>query len=138
MSYAQSTNLPIPDLKVIPDKYQSGIQELFSRWQAVRQRNHILSEYYNLHQAVKELNVAIPEQFRTLNCCVGWCHKAVKVRAVHSIFDGFVFSGTKDDTLMPLYQKIILSRSRPTDCDLTIQHYLRFKVSDMIENLIDI
>ena len=105
MSYAQSTNLPIPDLKVIPDKYQSGIQELFSRWQAVRQRNHTLSEYYNLHQAVKELNVAIPEQFRTFNCCVGWCHKAVKVRAVRSIFDGFVFSGTKDDTLDALVSK---------------------------------
>lgn len=105
MSYVQSTNLPIPDLKVIPDKYQSGIQELFSRWQAVRQRNHILSEYYNLHQAVKELNVAIPEQFRTLNCCVGWCHKAVKVRAVRSIFDGFVFSGTKDDALDALVSK---------------------------------
>lgn len=91
--------LPCPDLNLMPKEYRGIIETLFNRWQSVRARNATLSEYYNLHQRLKELNSAIPDNFKELNCCVGWARKAVQVRAVRSIFDGFVFSGASDKDL---------------------------------------
>ncbi len=86
-----------PDDGCIPDAYRDRVHDLFDTWSHVRARNAELSRYYEMKNAAKNLGAVIPPQFRDINAVVGWCAKAVDVRAVRSRFDGFVFDGGQAD-----------------------------------------
>lgn len=91
--------LPKPHGAAIPERYRKRLGDLFDTWWAVRDRNQLLSMYYNMKNAMRDLGISIPEGMLSVNCMVGWCKKAVDARAVRSIFDGFVFSGEPDAEL---------------------------------------
>ena len=86
-----------PDDGCIPDRYLNDVHDLFDTWSAVRARNSGLTRYYEMKNAAKNLGAEIPPQLRDVNAVVGWCAKAVDVRAVRSRFDGFVFDGGQSD-----------------------------------------
>ncbi len=90
------SNIVKPVLDAVPEKYREDVDSMFMTWDSVRPRNIMLSRYYNMHNALKELGISIPEGMLNVNCTVGWCKKAVDARAVRSIFDGFVFEGAEN------------------------------------------
>lgn len=102
---SEAKTYSVPPKDIIPKEYREQVETLFNKWLQVQQRNTVLSTYYNLHQELRSLNIAIPKAFEKLNCTIGWCYKAVNVRVVRSIFDGFVFAGENDAKLDWLVRK---------------------------------
>ena len=90
---------PEPLLSVVPSAYKDDIENLFQTWSNVRQRNRVLSNYYDMHNSLKELGISIPEGMLSVNCAVGWASKAVKAVAMRSVFDGYVFKGEAEPAL---------------------------------------
>ncbi|MBQ9059061.1 MAG: phage portal protein [Atopobiaceae bacterium] len=102
----------MPDLKSVPEELEAELIDLFDTWHAVKQRNAQLTTYYNMKNLTKDLGVSIPPQLIGTNTVVGWASKAVKVMAVRSKFDGYVFGGStlreldrlvRDNRLRTLY-----------------------------------
>ena len=98
-------NAPEPLLNIIPSYYQDDIENLFQTWNNVRQRNRVLSNYYDMHNTLKELGISIPEGMLNVNCAVGWASKAVKAVATRSVFDGYVFKGEEEPNLAAMVRK---------------------------------
>ena len=93
------TSLPMPDPNAVPEEHRGALSDLFDTWHAVKGRNARLTSYYNMKNLTKDLGVSIPPQLTGVNTVVGWASKAVKVMAVRSKFDGFVFGGQKNRVL---------------------------------------
>lgn len=91
--------LPRPSLDQVPRRYRAQINDLFDTWYAVRERNRVLTAYYDMKNQLKDLGISIPENLLKVNCVVGWAKKAVDAQAVRSVFDGFVFEGIEDEDL---------------------------------------
>ena len=111
-----------PALDEVPVEYHDRITDLFDTWAAVRGRNALLREYYEMKTRVKNLNISIPqtvsERFANIENVVGWCSKAVHAHSMRSVFDGYVFSGKSDadldrlvreNRLRSLYQQACVS-----------------------------
>lgn len=88
-----------PKREDVPTAYRDAVDDLFQVWTAKRGRNQVLTAYYTMKNQLKDLGISIPENLLNLNCVVGWCKKAVDARANRSVFDGFVFEGTKSSEL---------------------------------------
>ncbi len=101
-TYGSLTTLPRPTDREMPAEYRDQLNDLFDTWHAVRSRNRILSDYYNMKSSLKNLGISIPENFLNLNCVVGWCAKAVQAQSVRSVFDGYVFNGSENSQLNEL------------------------------------
>ena len=99
------TSLPRPSMEGVPEEHRECLGDLFDTWHAVRSRNALLSSYYNMKNALKDLGISIPENLISVNCVVGWCAKAVDARAVRSVFDGYVFQGKEDAQLSDLVRR---------------------------------
>lgn len=98
-----------PDLSEVPGKYRPRVEDLFDTWAAVRGRNRVLREYYEMKTAVKNPAISMPREvadvFSNLECVTGWCSKAVNAHAMRSVFDGFVFNGRTDPSLDALVRE---------------------------------
>lgn len=92
-----------PNLDEVPEMYRPAIDDLFDTWGAVRGRNRILRQYYEMKSRVRNLGISIPAGFEDIydkmECVTGWCHKAVHAHAMRSVFDGYVFEGRSDPEL---------------------------------------
>lgn len=99
------TSTPRPDLDVVPARYREHVVDLFDTWAAVRARNSALRSYVEMKQATKDLGISIPPDLVKVNTVVGWADKAMRVRAVRSKFQGFVFEGEQDRRLDALVRR---------------------------------
>lgn len=100
-----ATSTPRPDLDVVPARYREHVVDLFDTWDAVRARNAALRSYVEMKQATKDLGISIPPDLVKVNTVVGWADKAMRVRAVRSKFQGFVFEGEQDRRLDALVRR---------------------------------
>ena len=96
------TPLPMPNIEIFPEDCRGKVEDLFDTWHSVRQRNATLTTFVEMKNQMRDLGISIPPQLVNTNSVVGWASKAVQVRAVRSIFDGFVFGGTQDEALNAL------------------------------------
>lgn len=82
-----------PDVPGLPARYQQDLKTLFANWRAKLGRNVMRSRYYHGHEVVKNLGIAIPEDFASyVDSVVGWPQKAVDTLAGVSRFDAFIGS----------------------------------------------
>lgn len=100
-----TTSTPRPDLDVVPVRYRGDVTDLFDTWDAVRSRNAALRGYVEMKQRTKDLGISIPPDLVKVNTVVGWADKAMRVRAVRSKFQGFVFEGEQDRRLDALVRR---------------------------------
>ena len=100
-----ATSTPRPDLDVVPPRYREHVVDLFDTWDAVRTRNAALRGYVEMKQRTKDLGISIPPDLVKVNTVVGWADKAMRVRAVRSKFQGFVFEGEQDRRLDALARR---------------------------------
>ena len=111
-----TTSTPRPDLDVVPARYREDVIDLFDTWKAVRGRNAVLRGYIEMKQATKDLGISIPPDLTKVNTVVGWADKAMRVRAVRSKFQGFVFEGKQDRRLDALVKRNRLASKYSMGC----------------------
>lgn len=112
----QQSSTPRPDLDVVPAHYREHVIDLFDTWDAVRARNAALRSYVEMKQATKDLGISIPPDLVKVNTVVGWADKAMRVRAVRSKFQGFVFEGEQDRRLDALARRNRLASKYSMGC----------------------
>lgn len=81
----------------IPDSDMDTVQRLYRVWIRKYARNALRTKYYNAHERVKNLGIAVPDKLANrFHACVGWPAKAVKTLADLSVFDGFTYPDGED------------------------------------------
>jgi hypothetical protein len=73
------------------------LSELWKVWTYKLRRNLIRAQYYDQHNVLKDLQIAIPPHLTNLELVLGWPAKAVDVLARRCKLDGFVVPGVDDD-----------------------------------------
>lgn len=91
--------LACPDVPGLPEKYKTDLQNLFRVWQKTKPRNVMRSRYYYGHEVVKNLGIAVPDDFADIDSIVGWPKKAVDALADMSRLDSFIGSKAAMDVL---------------------------------------
>lgn len=79
-------SLTIPGL-VLSD--QNALDELMAQLEATAYRNRLRRRYYDHHNALVDLGIAIPPALRSVETVVGWPAKAVDVLSRRLVLDGF-------------------------------------------------
>jgi hypothetical protein len=75
------------------------LQQLVRQWQLKLGRNLLRRRYYDAHNTLKDLGIAIPPQLKRVETVVGWPAKAVDTLAARIRFDGFVNGDGEPDPL---------------------------------------
>ena len=70
-----------PDVPGLPEAYVTDLKNLFQVWNTKLHRNVMRSRYYDGHEVVKNLGIAVPDDFAELDAVVGWPSKAVDTLA---------------------------------------------------------
>lgn len=96
---------PKPDDSCVPERYREDMRDLFDTWANVRSRNTTLRDYVEMKNRMKDLGISIPPELTHVNSVVGWADKAMRVRAVRSQFEGFVFEGNQNRRLDALVRR---------------------------------
>lgn len=78
-----------PDVLGLPETYKHDLKLLFEVWNKTNSRNVMRSRYYYGHEVVKNLGIAVPDDFADVDSIVGWPKKAVDSLADMSRFDSF-------------------------------------------------
>lgn len=112
----QTTSTPRPDPDVVPARYRRDVADLFDTWVSVRSRNAELRTYVEMKGRTKDLGISIPPDLVGVNAVVGWADKAMRVRAVRSRFQGFVFEGEQDRALDMLARRNRLASTYSRAC----------------------
>lgn len=82
------------------DEDKALLRQLCAVFMRNRGRNALKVEYYEDLNPVKNLGLAVPEQFlRTIDTSVGWCAKAVDFLGCRSRFDGFIVHESVQDVM---------------------------------------
>lgn len=96
MSIETLTSLPTITIPNLPKPDQNELNKLIQIWQQKAPRNRLRSQYFNGHEHVKNLAIAVPNDIaHRMNTVVGWPAKAVKALADLSTFQGL---NVPDDT----------------------------------------
>lgn len=77
----------------------SVLRELVEVWGNKLTRNQLRTRYYEGHNTLKDLGIAIPPSLKNTETVVGWPAKAVDSLAARSMFDGFVIPDGGSDPL---------------------------------------
>ena len=96
MSIAQliATTGPINGLT---DDEKYAFNECWKVWTQKLRRNLLRATYYDQHNVLKDLEIAIPPHLTDLELVLGWPSKAVDTLARRCKLDGFVIPGAEDD-----------------------------------------
>lgn len=81
----------------LTDDEKGVLSELWRWWTVKLRRNMIRSTYYNMHNRLKDLQIAIPPHLTDIEMVVGWPTKAVDVLARRCRLDGFSIPGVDGD-----------------------------------------
>lgn len=65
------------------------LNDLLLAWQTHLARNQLRHQYYNMHNKLKDLGIAIPPPLKNIDTVLGWPAKCVDYLADRSIFEGF-------------------------------------------------
>ena len=66
---------------------------LLAVWWRKRAKNLVRERYYNAHNRLKDLGIAIPPPLKCIKTVVSWPEKAVDYIADRCILEGFVMEG---------------------------------------------
>lgn len=83
----------------LTDEEYMKLRDLITVWNDKLNRNKLKTRYYEAKEGLKNLGIAIPEQFTDIDTVIGWPAKAVDGLQARSIFDGFVYQGDTNETL---------------------------------------
>lgn len=78
------------------ERDRDTVRELVGTWSRHRAGNALRARYYLMHNSLKDLGIAVPDELRGLEAACGWGYKAVEVMRDHVQFDGFA---APDDAL---------------------------------------
>ena len=81
----------------LSDDERYTLNELWQVWTYKLRRNLLRAQYYDQHNVLKDLGIAIPPHLTDLELVLGWPAKAVDVLARRCKLDGFVVPGVEDD-----------------------------------------
>lgn len=81
----------------LSDAEKAVLTELWRVWTLKLRRNILRSQYYDQHNVLKDLGIAIPPHLTELEIVLGWPAKAVDVLARRCKLDGFVVPGDEED-----------------------------------------
>ena len=82
----------------LTDDEKAALTELWKVWTAKLRRNMIRSQYYDQHNVLKDLGIAIPPHLTELDLVLGWPAKSVDVLARRCKLDKFVVPGDEQDS----------------------------------------
>ena len=71
----------------------ADMNALLSVWWRKRERNVLRERYYNAHNRLKDLGIAIPPPLKSIRTVVSWPEKAVDYIADRCVLEGFVMEG---------------------------------------------
>ena len=71
----------------------TDMNALLSVWWRKRERNMLRERYYNAHNRLKDLGIAIPPPLKSIKTVVSWPEKAVDYIADRCVLEGFVLEG---------------------------------------------
>lgn len=81
----------------LTDDEKYAFNECWKVWTAKLRRNLLRAQYYDQHNVLKDLEIAIPPHLTDLELVLGWPAKAVDTLARRCKLDGFVVPGAEDD-----------------------------------------
>ena len=81
----------------LSDEERYVLSELWKVWTMRLRRNMLRTQYYDQHNVLKDLGIAIPPHLTSLELVLGWPAKSVDVLARRCRLDGFVVPGVDDD-----------------------------------------
>jgi hypothetical protein len=81
----------------LTDDEKYAFNECWKVWTAKLRRNLLRAQYYDQHNVLKDLQIAIPPHLTDLELVLGWPAKAVDTLARRCKLDGFVIPGAEDD-----------------------------------------
>lgn len=104
----------------LSDYERNKLDALLRVWKAKLPRNQLRTCHYEAKEGVKNLGIAIPEDFAELELALGWSAKAVDCLAERSIFDGFVYNGQDIEAAERIMQenRLILAYEQATQSEL--------------------
>ena len=82
----------------LSDAEKAMLTELWRVWTLKLRRNILRSQYYDQHNVLKDLGIAIPPHLTELELVLGWPAKAVDTLARRCKLDGFVVPGDEQDS----------------------------------------
>lgn len=83
---------PLSNVTGLAPADQATLTELVNVLLLKKGRNRLRETYYDGKNRLKDLQISLPPQLRTVETVVGWPAKAVDMLAARSIFDGFTFA----------------------------------------------
>jgi hypothetical protein len=81
----------------LTDEEKYAFNECWKVWTQKLRRNMLRNQYYDQHNVLKDLEIAIPPHLTDLELVLGWPAKAVDTLARRCRLDGFVVPGVEDD-----------------------------------------
>lgn len=97
LNTVSSPNVPV-NFALLSKEENRMWQNLYNVWSRKKGRNDIRKRYYSLHNRLKDLNISIPPQLKSLDISIGWAAKAVDMLADRSIFNGFTLKDGSNDS----------------------------------------
>jgi len=82
----------------LTDDEKYAFNECWKVWTQKLRRNLLRAQYYDQHNVLKDLQIAIPPHLTDLELVLGWPAKSVDVLARRCKLDGFVIPGDDEDT----------------------------------------
>lgn len=89
-----ASSVPVQGLS---EDEKETLSQLWRVWTFKLRRNMLRAQYYDQHNVLKDLEIAIPPHLTDLELVLGWPAKAVDVLARRCRLDGFVLPGSEDD-----------------------------------------
>lgn len=77
----------------LTDSELADFNALLAVWWRKREKNLVRERYYNAHNRLKDLGIAIPPPLKCIKTVVSWPEKAVDYIADRCILEGFVMEG---------------------------------------------
>jgi hypothetical protein len=88
----------------LSDEHREAVRCLLNSWQSHYRGNLLRSDYYEAHNMLKDLGIAVPDSLKDLEVACGWGYKCVEVMRDHVAFDGF--SAPDDEDMDDLLRSI--------------------------------
>lgn len=104
----------------LSDLERTKLNELLDVWSQKLPRNQLRTCHYEAKEGIKNLGIAVPDDFANMDLALGWCAKAVDILAARSIFDGFVYDGSEIESLERIVKQnnLITSYKQATQSEL--------------------
>lgn len=108
------------EVEGLDDNEREKLNELLNVWSSKLPRNRLRTCHYEAKEGIKNLGIAIPDDFANIDLALGWSAKAVDLLAARSIFDGFVYEGEEIEALERIVDdnKLINAYEQATQSEL--------------------